>query len=136
MSATHPKKKVRMVRDRFAMPKDEYAAIDLLKSRAIAIGTSVKKSELLRAGLMALKQLNDAAYKRALAAVPRLGKVRAPSDPLVPAKAPPLRKRAATPKPTAAPATPVEGSAKPRASRPKTRAFAKKANKPSAAAKA
>ena len=47
-------RKPKLVRDSFTIPKNEYAAIDALKARAIALGTSVKKSELLRAGLMAL----------------------------------------------------------------------------------
>lgn len=65
-------KKPKLVRDSFTIPKTEFAAIDQLKTRAIALGTSVKKSELLRAGLMVLQGLNDAAYKVALAAVPTL----------------------------------------------------------------
>jgi hypothetical protein len=36
-------KKPKLVRDSFTIPKNEYAAIDALKSRAIALGTSVKK---------------------------------------------------------------------------------------------
>lgn len=65
-------KKPKLVRDSFTIPKTEFAAIDQLKTRAVALGTSVKKSELLRAGLMVLQGLNDAAYKVALAAVPTL----------------------------------------------------------------
>jgi len=65
-------KKPKLVRDSFTIPKNEFAAIDQLKTRAIALGSSVKKSELLRAGLMVLQGLNDAAYKVALAAVPTL----------------------------------------------------------------
>lgn len=65
-------KKPKLVRDSFTIPKAEFAAIEALKTRAIALGTSVKKSELLRAGLMALQGLSDAAYKAALSAVPTL----------------------------------------------------------------
>lgn len=65
-------KKPKLVRDSFTIPKTEFAAIETLKTRAIALGTSVKKSELLRAGLMALQGLSDAAYKAALGAVPTL----------------------------------------------------------------
>lgn len=65
-------KKPKLVRDSFTIPKAEFAAIETLKTRAIALGTSVKKSELLRAGLMALQGLSDAAYKAALSAVPTL----------------------------------------------------------------
>jgi hypothetical protein len=65
-------KKPKLVRDSFTIPKNEFAAIEAMKTRAIALGTSVKKSELLRAGLMALQALNDANFKAALAAVPTL----------------------------------------------------------------
>ena len=40
-------KKPKLVRDSFTIPKAEFAAIELLKTRAIGLGTSVKKSELL-----------------------------------------------------------------------------------------
>lgn len=75
MTATKPKsptKKPKLVRDSFSIPKTEYAAIDALKTRAVSLGATVKKSELLRAGLMALQGMGDAAFKRALAAVPTL----------------------------------------------------------------
>ena len=52
--------------------KLDLAAIDALKTRAIAQGTSVKKSELLRAGLMLLVKADEAAFKAAIAAVPSL----------------------------------------------------------------
>jgi len=71
MSTSSPKKP-KLVRDSFTIPKAEYAAIETLKTRAIGLGTSVKKSELLRAGLMLLQALNDAGFKNALAAVPAL----------------------------------------------------------------
>jgi hypothetical protein len=62
----------KLVRDSFTIPKAEYAAIEMLKERALTLGQSVKKSELLRAGLMLLQGLNDAAYLNAMAAVPTL----------------------------------------------------------------
>lgn len=80
-------KKTKLVRDSFTIPKTEYAAIDELKTRAVALGTSVKKSELLRAGLMALQALSDAAYKRALAVVPALKTGRPPAE-MKPASSP------------------------------------------------
>ena len=90
-------KKPKLVRDSFTIPKAEFAAIDLLKTRAIGLGTSVKKSELLRAGLMLLTGLNDGALKAALAAVPTL-KTGRPAAP-VPAK--PAAKPAIASKPAA-----------------------------------
>lgn len=87
-------KKPKLVRDSFTIPKAEFAAIDALKSRAIALGSSVKKSELLRAGLMALQGLNDAAYKLALAAVPTLKTGRPASTRPTKAEAPAKKKAA------------------------------------------
>ena len=75
MANTHnktPTKKSKLVRDSFTIPKAEFVAIEDMKMRAIALGTSVKKSELLRAGLKLLQSLNDSDYKAALAAVPTL----------------------------------------------------------------
>lgn len=106
-------KKPKLVRDSFTIPKSEFAAIDLLKTRAIALGTSVKKSELLRAGLMLLTGSNDAALKAALAAVPTL-KTGRPAAP-VPAKpaAKPVTKPAAGSKPASKVAKSKPETAKP-----------------------
>ena len=83
-------KKPKLVRDSFTIPKNEFAAIDTLKTRAIALGTSVKKSELLRAGLMVLQGLSDAAFKAAVAAVPTLKTGRPASEaPALPVRAVP-----------------------------------------------
>ncbi len=65
-------KKAKLVRDSFTIPKAEYAAIDAIKQRAAKLGLSPKKSELLRAGLMLLTQLGDAALAKALGAVPAI----------------------------------------------------------------
>jgi hypothetical protein len=54
------------------MPKDEYQAIDSLKQRATSLLHSVKKSELLRAGIMALSALDDKGFAAILAKVPAL----------------------------------------------------------------
>jgi hypothetical protein len=71
-SSADSAKKSRLVRDSFTMPRAEYAAIDELKERALKLGVSVKKSELLRAGLMLLKQLSDTRLTFALQSVPTL----------------------------------------------------------------
>ena len=72
-SAPAPKaKKVKLVRDSFCMPKDEYAGIDALKARALGMGKAIKKSELLRAGILALTQATDKAFLAAIEAVPNL----------------------------------------------------------------
>ena len=66
-------KKEKVVRDSFTMPKSDYAKIDELKKRCVANGISVKKSELLRAGL---QMLAFAADKRLVAAVSALEPVK------------------------------------------------------------
>ncbi|MFC7461375.1 hypothetical protein [Hydrogenophaga defluvii] len=65
-------KKPKLVRDSFTIPKNEYEAIASLKERALKQGVSIKKSELLRAGLMTLAFMPDAAFAKALADVPTL----------------------------------------------------------------
>lgn len=65
-------KKPKLVRDSFTIPKNEYEAIASLKERALKQGVSIKKSELLRAGLMTLAFMPDTAFAKALADVPTL----------------------------------------------------------------
>jgi hypothetical protein len=65
-------KKPKMVRDSFTIPKPEYDVLDVLKLRAAKLGSPVKKTELIRAGVKAIAALSDAAFKQALMAVPSL----------------------------------------------------------------
>jgi hypothetical protein len=62
--------KVKMERDSFTMPKDEYAQLTLLKARLTAMGQPAKKSELLRAGIKLLAAMSDNTLKTTLAKVP------------------------------------------------------------------
>lgn len=62
--------KLKMERDSFTMPKAEYAQFYVLKDRMVKLGSPVKKSELLRAGIMQLSAMTDAALKLAIAKVP------------------------------------------------------------------
>lgn len=146
MASKNSGKRAKLVRDSFTIPKAEFAAIDSLKLRAITLGVAVKKSELLRAGLMVLVDLNDAAFKAALTAVPTLKTGRpsaekpVPAAPKAAAKAPsapqavkPVAKAAApkpVPKPVAkaAPVRSAKKAAAPAASR--TRAASAKPVKP------
>ncbi|MDZ4282590.1 MAG: hypothetical protein U1C04_17715 [Hydrogenophaga sp.] len=128
--ASQNNKKPKLVRDSFTIPKAEFAAIETLKTRAIAMGTSVKKSELLRAGLMALQGLNDAAFKAALSAVPTLKTGRPTSTEKKPEAAKkPVAKTVAKPAVKAAAKvaakTPAKPVAKP-AAKTATQAVAKK----------
>ena len=132
MASKNTGKHAKLVRDSFTIPKAEFATIDLLKTRAITLGTSVKKSELLRAGLMVLKGLNDAAYKAAIAAVPTLktgrpsaeSQVQAPAAKAVKPAAKVAAKASVKPAPkAAAKVAPVPAVKKPKApAKPKAQA--------------
>ena len=65
-------KKPKLVRDSFTIPKAEYTVLDELKQRAGKLESSVKKSELLRAGVKALAAMSDVAFLAALKAVPAI----------------------------------------------------------------
>jgi hypothetical protein len=65
-------KKLKLVRDSFTIPKDEYVALQKLKERAIKLTKPAKKGELLRAGLFALSHMQDTAFLATLAAIPAL----------------------------------------------------------------
>jgi hypothetical protein len=68
----NPAGKKKMVRDSFTMPAPDYALIGVLKSRTLASGTAVKKSELLRAGLVALAAMPPAHLIDLIAAMPQI----------------------------------------------------------------
>jgi hypothetical protein len=65
-------KKAKLVRDSFTIPKAEFAVIDQLKTRCIALGQPIKKSELLRAGIKLLAALSDGDLQAAVSQVPAL----------------------------------------------------------------
>lgn len=65
-------RKPKLVRDSFTFPEADYARIGALKQRAMAAGREVKKSEVLRAGLVALSALSDAALLETLDSVDKL----------------------------------------------------------------
>ena len=65
-------KKPKLVRDSFTIPKAEYTVLEDLKQRAGKLASSVKKSELIRAGVKALAAMTDAAFVAALKAVPTI----------------------------------------------------------------
>ena len=62
-------KRPKVVRDSFTMPKEEYAKIDELKALGLTVGVAAKKSELLRAGLIALGKFSAPQLKAALNAL-------------------------------------------------------------------
>jgi hypothetical protein len=59
-------KKLKLVRDSFTMPGAEYAEIAAIKKRFLAHGVAVKKSEVLRAAVLTLSKLKDAALIKAV----------------------------------------------------------------------
>ena len=65
-------KKPKLVRDSFTIPKNEFGQIAEMKKKAMGLGIDIKKSELIRAGLLLLTAMSDAAFKKALANVPTL----------------------------------------------------------------
>lgn len=65
-------KKPKLVRDSYAMPEAEYALIGELKKRLVGLGVEIKKSELLRAGVLLLATLADGDLKTAAGRVERI----------------------------------------------------------------
>jgi hypothetical protein len=65
-------RKTALVRERFTLPEIEYAQLAVLKKRLSDRGTSAKKSELVRAGLLLIAALDDNALQALLAKVPPL----------------------------------------------------------------
>ena len=66
------KPKAKLVRDSFTIPKSEYSVLEGLKTRATALTQPAKKSELLRAGIVALSAMDDKTFLAALSCVPNL----------------------------------------------------------------
>jgi hypothetical protein len=60
------KLRVKLVRDSFTMPREDFERIARMKSRAIDLKRPAKKSELLRAGLQVLERLDDVSLLAAL----------------------------------------------------------------------
>jgi hypothetical protein len=67
-----------VVRDSFTMPLADYARIGELKARCIRLGVAIKKSELLRAGLVALEGLPDKTLSEVVGSVERIKTGRPP----------------------------------------------------------
>lgn len=67
-----PPKKVKLIRDSFSIPENDYVLFTTLKQRALAAGIDVKKSEVLRAALVTLAKLDDAALVTAIGLVERI----------------------------------------------------------------
>ena len=65
-------KKPKLVRDSFTFPATDYALIGELKQRALKAGYEIKKSEILRAGLLALSAMSESVLIKALGDIDKL----------------------------------------------------------------
>ncbi|WP_199710568.1 hypothetical protein [Noviherbaspirillum cavernae] len=65
-------KKAKLVRDSFTMPEAEYKLLGEVKRDCLKAGIEVKKSELLRAGVALIRQMDIEQLKAVLAALPAL----------------------------------------------------------------
>lgn len=63
-------KKLKLVRDSFTLPKVEYGVIGVLKTRAARLGHPAKKSEIVRAGVKALAEMDDAQFLACVSMLP------------------------------------------------------------------
>lgn len=62
----------KLVRDSFTIPETDYALFASLKQRALTAGVEVKKSEILRAAVAVLAELDDAELVKAIGLVERI----------------------------------------------------------------
>lgn len=53
----------KLVRDSFTLPEADYSKIKVLKTRSMHLGIEMKKSEIIRAGLLALESLDDTQFQ-------------------------------------------------------------------------
>lgn len=64
--------KVKVIRDSFSFPEQDYVKISELKKTCLAAGVHVKKGELLRAGLHLLSKLSLTELKHVVEAVEKV----------------------------------------------------------------
>lgn len=62
-------KKPKLVRDSFTIPEQEYEVLGQVKKTLLAAGVEVKKSQLLRVGLVLIKKADLATLKASIAAL-------------------------------------------------------------------
>lgn len=68
--AAYTRKQARIAHKKFRIPRVELDMLNALKLRAKALQLSTTKSELVRAGLMALDNLTDPQLQKALGKLP------------------------------------------------------------------
>ena len=62
-------RKIKMTRDSYTMPESDYTKLAILKKKCLEAGIHVKKSELIRAGIIRVSKLTNAALLNAVAQV-------------------------------------------------------------------
>lgn len=67
-----PIKRVKSIREIFSYSAEDAALLQRLMKRAGRVGAGSNKSEVIRAGLIALENLSDDNFSKTLTAVPRL----------------------------------------------------------------
>ena len=70
--AAKASKKPKVVRDSFTMPQSEYQKIAQVKAVCLKSGMQVKKSEVLRAGVVALCAMSEAQLIKALGSLDKI----------------------------------------------------------------
>jgi hypothetical protein len=68
----HKTGKLKVIRDSFSFPEQDYEKISELKKTCLANGVHVKKNEILRAGLHALTKLSLTELKQAVEQVEKI----------------------------------------------------------------
>lgn len=66
------KPKLKVVRDSFTMPENEYCKISAIKEMCLNSGMQVKKSEVLRAGVIALTTMTESQLKAAIISLDKI----------------------------------------------------------------
>lgn len=67
-----PKGESVIIRETFSMPPDESSAIDAMRVRAAKAGVMLNRSEIVRAGIAALRLLDDETFAEVANDVPKL----------------------------------------------------------------
>lgn len=70
----------KIIRDSFTMPVEDYKLLSELKKKCLSKGIVVKKSELLRAGLKSLSQMNQTSLKKILSELSEIKTGRPPKS--------------------------------------------------------
>lgn len=62
----------KVIRDTFSLPPADYALLEQLRARALALGQAVNKSEFVRAGLRALIDMSELDFRQAIVQVEKI----------------------------------------------------------------